>query len=80
MRAIYIEANRNAYNPIQCEHGAMTVGELIECLTEIGEAYGFDARVFVRNDGGYTYGSVGWEDVSEGGYDGSRAWLGEEPE
>lgn len=77
MRALYIEANRNAYNPKQVEHSTMTVEELIDCLTEMGDAYGYDAKVFIRNDGGYTYGSVGLYDISEGGYDGDRAWLGE---
>lgn len=77
MKALYIDANRNAYNPKQVEQNTMTVEELIECLTEMGDAYGYDAMVFIRNDNGYTYGSIGWDDVSEGGYDGNRAWLGE---
>lgn len=55
----------------------MTIEEMIDCLTEMGEAYGYDAKVFIRNDNGYTYGGIGWEDVNEGGYDGGRAWLGE---
>ena len=54
----------------------MTVAELIDILTDLGDAYGMDARVFVRNDGGYTYGTIGDYDVAEGGYDDDTAWLG----
>lgn len=75
--AIYIEGNRDCYNPDQREHSTMTVAELIDCINEMGDAYGMDARVFLRNDGGYTYGSIGWFDVSFGGYNDNTAWLGE---
>ena len=80
MKALYVEAEGTGYSPRQVEDATMTVEELISCLEEMGEAYGFDARVFISNDNGYTYGPIGWESVSEGGYDGDRAWLGEDLE
>lgn len=75
-RAIYIEANRNAYNPDQIEHRSLALGELIEHLTSLAEDFGWDAKVFVSNDNGYTYGSVSYDDIVEGGYDSRRSWRG----
>lgn len=76
-RAIYIEGNRDCYSPSQKEHRTMTVAEMIDCLTEMGEAYGMDARVFIRNDYGYTFGSIDWDDFTEGGYDDDASWIGD---
>ena len=51
--AIYIEGRRNGYNPEQCGD-TMTVGELMEYLCEFDET----EKVYLINDGGYTYGSI----------------------
>lgn len=50
---VYINNNRDGYTPDQC-YKTLTVGELMEIL----EDYPADAEVFVKNDGGYTYGSI----------------------
>jgi len=74
--AIFIEGNRNGYGPDQVEHRTLTVAELIDMLTELGDAYGMDAKVFLRNDNGYTYGSIGYDDAQFGQYDDDRVWMG----
>lgn len=53
MKAIYIEGRRDGYSPEQCD-STMTVGELIEYLSQ----YSKDAEVYLKNDNGYTYGSI----------------------
>ena len=57
---LYINANRTGYAPDQIRH-TMTVVELIDALREFDE----DAQVYLRHDGGYTYGGIGWEDFQE---------------
>ena len=64
MVALFITANRNGYAPEQCGR-TMTVGELMEYLAEFDE----DAPIYLRNDGGYTYGSINEHDFSEEFYD-----------
>ena len=39
----------------------MTVGELIDYLEQFDE----DAQVYLRHDGGYTYGGITWTDFEE---------------
>jgi len=51
--ALFIEGRRNGYSPKQCGN-TMTVRELIEYL----EGYADDMPVFLKNDGGYTYGNI----------------------
>lgn len=53
MNALYIEGNRNGYSPDQCGR-TLTVGELIALLSDFDE----DTPVYLRNDNGYTYGSI----------------------
>ena len=53
MTNVYIDSRRDGYSPSQC-HGTMTVGELIDILSQYDE----DQPVYIRNDNGYTYGSV----------------------
>lgn len=53
MRAVYIEGRRDGYSPEQCD-STMTVGELIEYLSQFNE----NAEVYLKNDNGYTYGSI----------------------
>lgn len=60
MKALYIEGKRNGYAPDQCGQ-TMTVGELIAFLQEFDEGL----PVFLRNDRGYTYGSITERDIEE---------------
>lgn len=53
MKAIYIEGRRDGYSPKQCGN-TMTVGQLIEYLSMYNE----DTKVYLKNDNGYTYGSI----------------------
>ena len=50
---LYIEGRRNGYSPDQCGR-TMTVQELIEFLEQFDE----DTEIFIKNDGGYTYGNI----------------------
>lgn len=53
MDFIGIDTTRDAYNPMDCKN-TMTVGELIEKLSEYDESM----PVMFRNDDGYTYGCI----------------------
>lgn len=53
MAKVFIEGRRNGYSPDQCKN-TMTVGELIAYLEDFDE----DAKVYLKNDNGYTYGSI----------------------
>jgi hypothetical protein len=57
----FIEGKRNGYSPDQCGK-TMTVGELIAYLENFDE----DAEIYLKNDGGYTYGSITQYDIEEG--------------
>lgn len=69
--AIFINGNRTGYGPDQMEDRTCTVEDLISMLKELGEAYGMNTKVFIRNDNGYTYGEIKrWDgDVYSGKYD-----------
>ena len=58
---LFINAHRAGYSPEQIRH-TMTVGELIAALEEFDE----DTPVFLKHDGGYTYGGISWSDLEEG--------------
>ena len=58
MKALYIEGKRNGYDPDSCGR-TLTVGELIALLSEFDE----DRLVYLRNDSGYTYGSITEMDI-----------------
>lgn len=75
MKALFIEGNRNGYHPTQCGR-TLTVGELIEILQEYDE----DREIYLRNDNGYTYGSIKEYDLTIGEYNDSRVILGDEEE
>ena len=66
-RVLFIEGNRNGYGPEQCGR-TLTIRELIEALEEQAEEVGEDAEVFLRNDNGYTYGSITQGDMNRGAY------------
>ncbi|WP_346938116.1 hypothetical protein [uncultured Clostridium sp.] len=55
---VFINGKRDGYAPSQCSN-TLTVGELIEIL----ENYDSDAEVYLRNDNGYTYGSITDDDI-----------------
>lgn len=57
MTALYINGRRNGYSPDQCGR-TFTIGELIERLQDLAEDFGEDTPVYLRNDGGYTYGNI----------------------
>ena len=60
MRPIYIEGKRKGYGIDQCGQ-TLTVGELIEIL----EQFDYDRPIYLRNDNGYTYGSITERDIED---------------
>lgn len=61
MQEIFIKTRHNGYDTEQCG-STLTVKELIEILEDFNE----DRPVYFSNDGGYTYGSIRYEDIFEG--------------
>lgn len=68
-QVVIIEARREGYSVEQAEdeRKAITVGELMQMLEDMDE----DAKIYISNDNGYTYGSVTeyrirWEWVESG--------------
>ncbi len=61
---VFIAANRTAYTPEDVEH-TLTVRDVIDALSD----YPDDTPVYLKHDGGYTYGGIGWGDFQEE-YDG----------
>lgn len=59
-RALFIEGRREGYAVDQILH-TMTVGELIMFLEQFDE----DAPIYLKNDGGYTYGSITYTSFEE---------------
>lgn len=57
---VFIEANREGYAVDQISN-TMTVSELIECLSQFDD----DAKVYISNNNGYTYGGITWGRVSD---------------
>ena len=62
MEVLYIEGRRNGYDTEQCGR-TMTVGELIEFLSQYDE----DTPIYLKNDNGYTYGSITESSFEEDG-------------
>ena len=58
MEELFINGKRKGYGTDQCGK-TLTVGELIEILQEYDE----DSPVYLRNDNGYTYGSITRSDI-----------------
>lgn len=58
MEELFINGKKNGYGTDQCGK-TLTVGELIEILQEYDE----DSPVYLRNDNGYTYGSISRSDI-----------------
>ena len=59
MDALFINGNRNGYGMEQCGR-TLSVGELIEILSNYDE----ETPVYLRNDNGYTYGSITEWDIN----------------
>ena len=57
-KALFINANNNGYEPSQCG-GTLTVGELIELLSDFDQ----NQPVYLRFNNGYTYGSIREDDL-----------------
>ena len=55
---IFINTNRSGYSVDQI-YSTLTVEELINLLSEFDP----ESKVYLRNDNGYTFGSVSYEDI-----------------
>ena len=64
---IFIAAKRTAYTPEEVEH-TLTVRDVIDALSD----YPDDTPVYLKHDGGYTYGGITWTDFEEDYEDGSE--------
>lgn len=60
MNVLFIDGRRNGYAPDQCGR-TMTVGELIDYLSQFDE----ESPVYLKNDGGYTYGNIDYQSFQE---------------
>ena len=58
---LFIEGRRDGYAPEQCNE-TITVGEMIDILKQ----YDDDTEIYLKNDNGYTYGSIDEFSFSEG--------------
>ena len=57
MAVLFIDAERTGYEPSQV-YETLTVGELAETFAAIADQRGEDVKVYLRHDGGYTYGGI----------------------
>lgn len=57
---VLIEAHRDCYSTNQIRR-TLTAGELINLLSDYDE----DTPIAISNDYGYTFGSIGWDDIRE---------------
>lgn len=64
VECVFIEGKREAYGAEYLDDKTATVGELIEIL----ENYDEDLKVFIRNDNGYTFGSINSDSIASGAY------------
>lgn len=64
VECVFVRGARDAYGPDQIEDTTVTVGELIEILDQYDE----NLKVFLRNDNGYTFGSISNDSISLGEY------------
>lgn len=60
MQGVFIKGRRDGYTPSQC-YETLTVRELIEVL----EDFDGDMPVYLRNDNGYTYGSISYNSIEK---------------
>ena len=57
---LFINTKKQGYSPDQCGK-TLTVGELIELL----EGFDPESKIFLKNDNGYTFGSIRDSDIEE---------------
>ena len=57
MAVLFIDANREGYEPSQV-YETLTVGELADTFAAIADQRGENVKVYLRHDGGYTYGGI----------------------
>ena len=59
LKGMFINAKRNGYAPKQCGE-TLTIQGLIELLQEKISYYEYDPKtpIYLKNDNGYTYGSI----------------------
>lgn len=57
MQVLFIDAERTGYTPSQV-YSTSTVGELARTFSRLSDEYGCDMPVYLRHDGGYTYGGI----------------------
>lgn len=63
-KGVFIEGSRRGYGPDQVEGDTITVGELIKILGNFDPT----AKIFIRNDRGYTYGEITGSSIHSGMY------------
>lgn len=61
MEKLFINGKRNGYSTEQCGK-TLTAGELIALLQDLDE----NTPIYIKNDNGYTYGSITRNDIEEG--------------
>ena len=59
-QVLYINAQREGYSIGQIR-STMTVGEFIAYLEQFDE----DTSVYLKHDGGYTYGGINWNSFED---------------
>ena len=64
MEFVQIEAMRQTYSPSDIAGKTLTVAELRELLDQ----YPDDMPVILSHDNGYTYGGIGYNNVTDGYY------------
>ena len=57
---VFLNTNRTGYSPDQI-YQTLTVQEIIDIFS----GFDPDAKVYFRNDNGYTYGSISYQDINE---------------
>ncbi|MBQ4447457.1 MAG: hypothetical protein II897_04100 [Clostridia bacterium] len=68
--AVIFEAERTGYSIDQVADRAMTVGELIQFLSDFNE----DTLFILSHDNGYTYGSISFDDCKEAAENEDGEW------
>lgn len=64
MEFVQIEVARQGYSPSDVARKTLTVAELRETL----DNYPDDMPVIFSHDNGYTYGGIGYSDITDGHY------------
>ena len=64
---LFIEGRRDGYSTEQCR-ATLTVKELIDLLSEYPE----ETEVYLKNDNGYTYGSITDDSFEDGEEEGEE--------